>query len=376
MTTQSAHGTNPNHGLPKRNRMVLLAALLTCCSWACSAQAYELMGSPGPYGLRSPTWSLGDITTITYSRNLPNVTTDLTSSQQWTAVQGAIQSTGALAYQVDLHARVYFPGYGTMDTTDVYTIPLFKFQEVPVGSGDTIKFAGWDDQVPASTIGYTDPTRTIHFANNSLHTQGYQWTANVPEGQYSPKIDAGSVAIHELGHALGLAHPNPAHPESIMSSGYKFNADRTWATDDLNGIADLYGPTPGVDYGTVVDSWHSIQDGMDWKDSVLSASGRFTSGYAKNWPGIKEDPLRSGYILNPSNNVLWSWDISWSLPSYGPQDSQNQDPVLAAAQMALAQDIWTGQNVFAPAIVPLPEPTTLLFLALGGLTLMRRRRAK
>ena len=213
----------------------------------------------------------------------------------------------------------------------------------------------------------TDSSRTIRF--NPANT----WGINPTQSDYGANgtLDVGTVAIHELGHALGLDHPNPLHSDSTMFQGYDGTLNTTWHADDLNGLAYLYGPAVGTDYHSAVKNWNSLDD-------MLAFDNRLTThaiGHAASSSfafGQQLPALASGYWQIAANGVLWSWDVSWSLPEYGPQEAIADSP-LTLEELALAANIWTGQNVFAPDVAPIPEPATLSLLFLGGLALLRRK---
>jgi len=80
-------------------------------------------------------------------------------------------------------------------------------------------------------------------ASGDLHLDDAErWSTN------GDGVDLQSVALHELGHSLGLAHASAAQCPLQSSStrpimcGTLVGVDRTLAQDDINGIQTLYGP--------------------------------------------------------------------------------------------------------------------------------------
>ena len=81
--------------------------------------------------------------------------------------------------------------------------------------------------------------KPVHFLD-----PGVNWAL----GKVIFSFDVQSVALHELGHVLGLAHSTVS--DAVMSTALSFNeTKRALAADDLAGIAHLYPaaiPKPGV----------------------------------------------------------------------------------------------------------------------------------
>lgn len=74
---------------------------------------------------------------------------------------------------------------------------------------------------------------------------GWNWTTDSAEaaadfsaGLANKTVDLETVALHELGHAIGFGHEDLA--PSVMASGYQGVA-RTLLADDVNAVTELYG---------------------------------------------------------------------------------------------------------------------------------------
>ncbi len=71
------------------------------------------------------------------------------------------------------------------------------------------------------------------------------WVNNVSDVSGNGQFDFYTVALHELGHSLGLGHS--ANSLSVMYDTYG-GARRTLTADDIAGIQAVYGlvPVPGA----------------------------------------------------------------------------------------------------------------------------------
>ena len=73
----------------------------------------------------------------------------------------------------------------------------------------------------------------------------FSWS--VYDGARQTPVDLRRVALHELGHLLGLDHPDGATPPQSVSAvmNSRISSLDRLTTDDINGAQQLYGP-PGV----------------------------------------------------------------------------------------------------------------------------------
>jgi predicted Zn-dependent protease len=152
------------------------------------------------------------------------------------------------------------------------------FKEVPDGAASDIRI-GWGnfDTSTSGVIGYTSYRQrngTIQPGTIiRLEDPAQDSLVRGSDGQltYSgTQAELSQVALHEIGHALGLA--DDADPNSIMyyASGV---SNRTLDQTDIAGIQTLYGSTP-KDTGTDT----SVRDPLTDLSASLSSALRFQQG--------------------------------------------------------------------------------------------------
>lgn len=122
----------------------------------------------------------------------------------------------------------------------------------------------------------------------------YPWTTN----PYSYH-DVQTVALHELGHWLGLDH-SPVY-ESIMFYQYK-GTQRNLSPDDISGIRYIY--------GTAADITYPVNDNFSNRLTLSGLSGQ-TSGNNHNATREAGEPLHAGV---PGGASVW-WE--WTAPETG-----------------------------------------------------------
>jgi peptidoglycan hydrolase-like protein with peptidoglycan-binding domain len=129
------------------------------------------------------------------------------------------------------------------------SVTPLTFTEV-TGSADAIFLISWEigdhgDGSPFDGPGHVlahaffpPPINPHPGIAGDMHFDDQETWATTHDGNGPGSIDLLSVAIHELGHALGLRHTNV--PEAIMYPTYSGNR-RTLAADDISGIQSIYG---------------------------------------------------------------------------------------------------------------------------------------
>jgi len=209
-------------------------------------------------------------------------------------------------------------------------------------------------------------------------------TINMPNGvtgdENKDNDVAFNVALHEIGHALGIDHPVGDAPGAVMQPNV---AQRTGLTqpgaDDIRELKTIYVAATG-----------SLKSSCQ-----LLPGGLYQYTYEATWTGGGELPLAQVVISGASiqnPQVSSGWEIvgfpfttgtSPNVLSIGldPSDSPtaaylNTDNKLLTFGFDSPAPPGTGlgwlgdiQNV----VVPIPEPCTLVLLSLGAIGLLARR---
>jgi len=159
------------------------------------------------------------------------------------------------------------------------------FSEVPFASTPdmVIRFVAGDHgdgspfDGPSGILahGFYPPPNGGAIAGDLHFDEAETWTVNLPPSG----IDLVSVALHEFGHTLGLAHSTIS---GAVMAPYYTGAHRTLEADDIAGIRALYGA------GTRWSAWESL-------------GGVLTSGVGvSSWASGRLDTFVRG-----TDNALW-----------------------------------------------------------------------
>ena len=144
----------------------------------------------------------------------------------------------------------------------------------------------------------------------------------------SQNVDLLTVAIHEIGHNLGLGHSDD--PNAIMFASYR-GPRRTLGADDIEGIQTLYGinedvpamPDPPAADETPAPSPQQDSDG----DGISDIEETLMTGTDPNNPDSDGDGLSDGFEVQNRLNPL-NPDTDQDGASDGEEVQQGTDPFM------------------------------------------------
>lgn len=114
-------------------------------------------------------------------------------------------------------------------------LALYAYDYGELGlNGWAVMYVG-STQISGSNGGPPPPNQSWNFCKATLNAHDIQDDGAFTQNQ------ARAVAIHEVGHCLGLAHENDG-TATVMTSGEAF-LNNNWLipqTDDINGVNNLY----------------------------------------------------------------------------------------------------------------------------------------
>lgn len=266
-----------------------------------SSDIYVVVWPPGPITMQiklpAPSGILLDGST-SYTAPM------LAAMQQWNDVMGTVRLQGQVSTP---------PGYATGN----------GINEIAMDS----KADGEDfgENTLAITMSYrvgNEKTEADIVFNTAYTWDSYRGTLR------SDRTDIQRVAAHELGHVLGLGHPDEANPVqyvvALMNSKISSNVE-TPRTDDINGIRSLYG-APGF----VPANDHFAQAAvLQLEGSSVSVTGTNIAATAE--PGEPDhDTEKAG------RSVWWRWTAPGSAPVTLTTMGSNFDSVVG---------VYTGGSV-------------------------------
>lgn len=210
-----------------------------------------------------------------------------TAAQTWNAVLGSAQF------------QTTFATGNPTDNNDLNEL----------GFASTIFGRDFEKNTLAVTTGYSSGNERIE--SDVIFNTSYSWDSyrgNRPATLPDRTVDLQRVALHELGHVLGLDHPdeNSQQVDAIMNSRI---TDRfELSPDDIEGAQSLYGP-PGVPAN---DNFASATVLTLNSDGTLSVKGHNTNATKEaNEPSHANDE-GNAQNANPGGRSVW-W--RWTAPS-------------------------------------------------------------
>lgn len=205
-----------------------------------------------------------------------NITNDFNQNQAKESVREAFRTWQA-------QARIYFIEVCNSSQADI--VILF-------GSGAHGDNYPFDNQNGVLAHAFYPPPNSGSLAGDVHFDEDENWT-NIFQNYGSQPIDLQTVALHEIGHSLGLAHSTVS--DAIMYAYYG-GSRRILAQDDIDGIRVIYGSPINVITGSNVICGSIAQ--------TYSLAEAIPSGYSITWTANTSQVIlnSSGTNVTVTNN--------------------------------------------------------------------------
>ena len=217
---------------------VLLAGIAAA---ATSSEAYLKLGTSVGGNLVTLRWPDGPIRYFVTNRDAQGVS----APEMAAAVERAFQTWADVE---GVAVSPEFVGFTDAEPFDEDNLTVIGFQSRP----DLTRTLGVTQFVVDSVTGAV-------IESDILFNTTFDWSV-AADGQTS-EFDLESIAVHEIGHLLGLSHSalgetelNDSGQRRVLAKGAVMFPiafppgtvrDRNLGADDIAGITDLYGPPPG-----------------------------------------------------------------------------------------------------------------------------------
>ncbi len=234
---------------------------------------------------------------------------------------------------------------------------------------DGVNDISWNYLGAGDTVGVTTTWHNVstgYLVEFDIEFNSYHWWSTASNPTY-PYFDVQTIALHELGHAVGLADLYNSSDSAAVMYGYGTPGTkrRTLTADDISGIKAIY--------GTTLPAFAPSVTNLAGPSNISSTTARLNGELTSTGGQTTTVHIYWGSFDGGTNPSLWSHDINLGVKPTGVFSAdingltQRTMYYYRCYAVNLTGGIWTGSSSFSTPSTTVPLTCSYSANGSGGI---------